>query len=72
MNTTKTGKLMRMLPLYIGMLVRLTAKLSAKYHLVQDATETVVGLEFDFYEFPQGSPFGDWRCDGGHGRRKAN
>ena len=42
-NMTNTGNRMGMCPLYVGMRVRLTAKLSAKYGIVQDAVGQVQG-----------------------------
>ena len=59
LNMTKTGKLMGMLPLFIGMRVRFTAKLSAKRKIVQDAVGVVIGIEFHSNGFAaHGS---DWR-----------
>jgi ASC-1-like (ASCH) protein len=46
-NMTDTGKLMGMCPLFVGMKVRLNAKLSAKHGLVHDAPGEVVGFQFD-------------------------
>ena len=46
-NLTHTGKLMGMCPLFVGMKVRLNAKLSAKHGLVHDAPGEVVGFQFD-------------------------
>ena len=66
---TNTGKLMGMLPLFRGMPVRLTAKLSAKHGLVQDAVGKVVGVEFDPREFAFESQ--DWRFQRSHPRRRA-
>ena len=57
-NMTNTGSRLGMLPLFIGMRVRLTAKLSAKHGVVQDAVGEVVDIEFDEREF-QGGPE-DW------------
>ena len=68
-NITNTGKLMGMLPLFRGMPVRLTAKLSAKHGLVQDAVGKVVGVEFDPREFAFESQ--DWRFQRSHPRRRA-
>ena len=45
-NMTKTGKLLGMCPLFVGMRVRLNVKLSAQYKLMHDATGTVKGFEF--------------------------
>ena len=46
-NMTNTGNRMGMCPLYVGMRVRLTAKLSAKYGIVQDAVGQVQEVVFD-------------------------
>lgn len=46
-NMTKTGKLLGMCPLFVGMRVRLNVKLSSKYKIMHDATGAVVGFEFD-------------------------
>ena len=58
-NVTKTGNLIGMCPLYIGMRVRLTVKLSAKHQIVQDAVGEVVGVRFHPQEFE--TPGADWR-----------
>ena len=39
-----TGHLMGMLPLFIGMKVRLTTNIADKYQLVQEAEQTVVEM----------------------------
>ena len=49
-SMTDTGKLMGMCPLFVGMKVRLNAKLSAKHGLVHDAPGEVVGFQFDSRE----------------------
>ena len=67
-NVSNTGKLMSMLPLFLGMRVRLTAKLSAKYRVVQDAVGEVVGIEFDAREFA--SQASDWRDNELHPARR--
>ena len=46
-SMTNTGRLLGMCPLFVGMRVRLTAKLSAKHGVVHDAPGTVVGFEYD-------------------------
>ena len=49
-NMTKTARMMGMLPLYVGMQVRVTRRLSPALQIVQEATGTVVGIEFDVEE----------------------
>ena len=44
---THTGKLLGMCPLFVGMRVRLGAKLCAKHGIVHDAPGTVKGFQFD-------------------------
>ena len=61
-NMTKTGKLLGMCPLYVGMSVRLNAKLSAKHGLVHDAVGTVEGFVFH----PEDR---FWNCDDHEARR---
>ena len=63
-NMNDTGKLLPMLPLYDGMRVRFTMKLSAKHQVVQDAVGTVVGVEFHIKEFDL--PGSDWRDNRSH------
>jgi hypothetical protein len=50
-NMTSTGNRLGMLPVFVGMRVRLTAKLSAKRRIMQDSVGTVVGVEFHPDEF---------------------
>ena len=45
-NTTHTGRLMGMCPLFVGMKVWLCSKLCAKHGLVHDAPGEVVGFQF--------------------------
>ena len=49
-NASYTGRLMGMCPLFVGMRVRLCAKLSAKHGIVHDAAGEVVGFVFDARE----------------------
>ena len=63
-NMNDTGKLLPMLPLYVGMRVRFTMKLSAKHRVVQDAVGRVAGVEFHTREFDL--PGSDWRDDRSH------
>ena len=60
---------MGMCPLFEGMRVRLTTKLSAKHLIVQDAVGVVVGVQFDDREFDD--PARDWRRNADV-RRKLN
>ncbi len=57
-NMNKCGSRMGLLPLYKGMEVRMTAKLSAKNGIVQDATGTVESIQFHPDEFTK--PANDW------------
>ena len=50
-SLSDTGKLMGLLPLFIGMRVRLTMKLSAKYTIVPDAVGEVCGIQYNPREF---------------------
>ena len=50
-NMSDTGKLLPMLPLFVGMRVRFTMKIAAKYQVVQDAIGIVDGVEFHPREF---------------------
>ena len=62
LNMTNTGNRLGMCPLFVGMRVRLTAKLSAKHGIVQDAVGEVQQVMFDEREFlGSGS---DWRVPG--------
>ena len=63
-NVNHTGHLMGMCPLYIGMRVRLSVKMSAKHQVVQDAVGTVVGVKFHPLEF--GTTEEDWRHNQAH------
>ena len=63
-NINNTGHLMGLCPLYVGMRVRLTVKLSAKHRIVQDAAGEVVGVKFHPREFEQ--PLSDWRRNRAH------
>ena len=65
LSMTETGNQMGMLPLYIGMMVRLTTKLSAAHRLMQDSVGTVVGIQFHEQEFV-GRVQDDWRGNGAH------
>ena len=67
-NMTQTGNRLGMCPVFIGMRVRLTAKISAKYKLVQDACGVVVGVCFDEREFTGDG--GDWRVEPDHPARR--
>ena len=60
-NMCKTGYRLGMCPFFIGMRVRLTAKLAAKYQIVQDAVGEVVSVLFDEREFA--SHLADWRSN---------
>ena len=64
-NVNNTGHLIGMCPLFIGMRVRLTVKLSAKYGIVQDAVGVVRGVRFHPDEFPDPDN-DDWRRNGQH------
>ena len=68
-NMTNTGNRLGMCPLFLGMRVRLTAKLAHKYQLVQDAVGEVVDVVFDGREFVGDRR--DWRDDVEHPARKA-
>jgi hypothetical protein len=57
-SMSSTGRLLGMCPLFVGMRVRLTAKLSAKYSIVHDAPGTVVAFVFDAREPIASSPHG--------------
>ena len=61
---TNAGHLIGMNPLYIGMRVRLTVKLSAKYGIVQDAAGEVVCMRFHPREFE--TPDAEWRNNEAH------
>ena len=61
-NMTSTGNRLGMLPLFTGMRVRLTAKLSGAQRIMQDSVGTVVGTEFHPREFEND----DWRFESGH------
>ena len=65
---TRTGCRLGMCPLFITMRVRLTAKLAAKYKLVQDAVGEVMSVIFDDREFA--SQLADWRSNADHIVRK--
>ena len=67
-SMTNTGYRLGMCPLFIGMRVRLTTKISAKYSIVQDAVGEVQEVAFDGREFlGSGS---DWREDRNHPARR--
>ena len=66
LNMTTTGNRLGMLPLFCGQRVRLTAKLSAKHQLVQDAVGVVLGVDLDDREFEASGPQGDWRTNRSH------
>ena len=68
-NMTRTGNALGMLPLYVGQRVRLTAKLSAKYGIVQDAVGVVQEVVFDEREFRD--PLRNWHGDSLHPSRQA-
>ena len=63
-SMTTTGNLLGMCPLFVGMRVRLTQKLSGRHRIVQDATGTVVGVKFHPHEFQ--SMTSDWRNNSEH------
>ena len=52
-----------MCPIYVGMRVRLTMKISARHGIVQDAAGVVVGVKFHPKEFEGQS---DWRENAAH------
>ena len=60
LNMSTTGNRLGMLPLFCGQRVRLTAKLSARHHLVQDAVGVVLGVDLDDREFEATGLLGDW------------
>ena len=62
-NINHTGHLIGMCPLYIGMRVRLTAKVSAKHKIVQDAVGEVVDVRFHPQEFSANDDHADWRSN---------
>ena len=64
-NMTNTGKLLGMCPLFVGMRVRLNAKLSAKHGVVHDAVGTVVDIKFHEKEDLS------WQQEPDHPARKA-
>ena len=64
-NMTKTGKLLGMCPLFVGMRVRLNAKLSAKHGVVHDAVGVVEDIVFHEKENL------DWQTEADHPARKA-
>ena len=64
-NMTKTGKLLGMCPLFVGMRVRLNVKLSPKHKVMHDAAGTVMGFEFDPMEKTW------WKSDATHAARLA-
>ena len=61
LNMTNTGNRLGMCPLFVGMRVRLTAKLSAKHGIVQDAVGEVQQISVDEREFLGSGA--DWRDD---------
>ena len=67
-NMTQAGNRLGMCPLFLGMRVRLTTKLSAKYGIVQDAVGEVIEVIFDEREFE--TPRSDWRDDEAHPVRR--
>ena len=67
-NMTKTGYRLGMCPRFVGMRVRPTAKLSAKYKVVQDAVGVVQAIIFDEREFDASNS--DWRSNSDHRARK--
>ena len=67
-NMTKTGSRLGMCPLFVGMRVRLTGKIAAKFFIVQDAVGEVVRIVFDEREFA--SQRSDWRSNVDHADRK--
>ena len=68
LNMTNTGNRFGMCPLFVGMRVRLTAKLSAKHGIVQDAVGEVQQVIFDEREFLGSGA--DWREDKNHPARR--
>ena len=66
-NMTTTGSRMGLCPVFLGMRVRLTAKVSAKHQIVQDAVGEVVDVVLDDREFAGGRR--DWRDDAAHPSR---
>ncbi len=67
-NMTNTAKMLGMCPLYIGMRVRLTVRLSEPADgAVQDAVGEVLDVIFHEREFEQ--PSSDWRCNPDHQAR---
>ena len=60
-NYSSCGNRMGLLPLFIGMRVRLTEKLSAKYRLVNEAVGTVQGIEFH-----ENEPVYEWQNNPAH------
>ena len=69
MSLTRTANRMSFLGIFMGMRVRLMAKLSVKHLLMQDAVGTVVGIDFHDDEFDGGAQ-GDWRYNPDHDGRK--
>ena len=67
-SMTTTGNRLGLLPLYVGQRVRLTAKLSARHKLVQDAVGEVVDFLFDDMEFQD--PLRNWVHDDRHAARR--
>ena len=63
-NYSETGNRAGLLPLFVGMRVRLTRKLAAKYGLVNEATGVVESIQFHEDEFAH--PAHNWRDDESH------
>ena len=62
-NINNAGHMLGMCPIYVGMRVRLTVKISARHGIVQDAAGVVKGVKFHPNEF-QGAR--DWRENSAH------
>ena len=63
-SMTRTGNLLGMLPVFMGMRVRLNCKISAKDQLMNDSPGTIVGINFHGDEFSR--PQDDWRVNPQH------
>ena len=63
-SMSRTGNLLGMLPVFVGMRVRFNYKLSAKDQLMNDSTGTVTGFKFHGDEFSR--PQDDWRVNPQH------
>jgi hypothetical protein len=63
-SLTQTGYRLGLLPLFVGMRVRLTAKITARFGIMQDTVGVIEGVDFHPMEFPL--PHDDWRREPTH------